>query len=185
MTASNAPERDVPPAVFVDVDGTLCDVRTIRHFVVAPSANEHFRRDFHAFHSASLDCPAHPEVTGLLERFRGAECRIIVVSAREARWGFLTAIWLTEHNIEYDEMILRPNGDSRSDAEVKVEMAGQLVERFLPVVAIEDRDDIIEVWQAFGIPTVKVFDDGALAPAAFPPGTRPTKHHAHLSGGTT
>jgi beta-phosphoglucomutase-like phosphatase (HAD superfamily) len=138
------------------MDGTLCDVRSVRHFVEASTGDERFRRNFNAFHSAALECPAHPAVVALLDRLQGEGVEILVVSAREAKWGFQTAIWLDEHDIAYDDMFLRANGDNRPDSDVKREIASQLVQRFRPVVAIDDRDDIIDVWHAFGIPTVLV-----------------------------
>ncbi|MFV8051350.1 MULTISPECIES: hypothetical protein [Mycobacteriaceae] len=43
-------------AVIVDVDGTLCDVSSVRHFVAARP------KDFDAFHSAAETCPPHTHV---------------------------------------------------------------------------------------------------------------------------
>jgi hypothetical protein len=46
------PEPSEPQsAVIVDLDGTLCDVSTILHFV------EGDEKDFPAFHTASAECP--------------------------------------------------------------------------------------------------------------------------------
>lgn len=43
-------------AVLVDVDGTLCDVSGIRHYVQSFPKN----RNFDKFHRASALCPAIP-----------------------------------------------------------------------------------------------------------------------------
>ncbi|WP_092501608.1 hypothetical protein [Agrococcus jejuensis] len=48
------PIADRAPAVLFDVDGTLCDVRSIRHHVDGTG-----RRNFDAFHAESIDCPPH------------------------------------------------------------------------------------------------------------------------------
>jgi beta-phosphoglucomutase-like phosphatase (HAD superfamily) len=164
-----------PKAVIVDMDGTLCDVRSVRHFVEPPPGVEGFKRNFHAFHSASLECPAHQPVIDLLDHCRGAGLKVLVVSAREARWGFLTALWLREHDIAYDEMLLRHSGDYRSDVEVKQEIAKQLLERFQPVLAIDDRYEVIEVWHSYGIPTVQIEEDGTPADLMNPAGTTLTE----------
>lgn len=155
---------DEPPrAVIVDLDGTLCDVRSIRHFVEEPLSDAPFRRDFEAFHSASLECPSFPAVVDLLHELRSEGLLILVVSAREARWAFLSALWLEEQGVAYDEMFLRINGDHRPDVEIKHEIAKEVLRRFRPHLAIDDRDDIIEVWRSFGIPALKVLSDGTIS----------------------
>ncbi len=176
------PGPEARPAVaIVDIDGTLCDVRAIRSLVEAPAGEAPFRRDFHAFHSASLDCPSHPAVVELVARLRDAGLLTIIVSGREERWAFLTAIWLDEHHVIYDHMALRPNGDYRPDSDIKQEIARELVRRYLPIVAIDDRDDVIDVWHSFGIPTVKVLSDGHLASVEIPTGSELPEHIAsHL-----
>lgn len=146
-------------AIICDMDGTLVDVRGIRH-LVAPGS----RRDFDAFHSASIDCPINDAVRDLLllEKERGA--KVIIVTARAERWAFLTSLWLSEHGIDADELIMRQALDYRPDHEVKTEFARALAQRYDVIAAVDDRDDIIAVWQGFGFPTIKVSEDGQLAP---------------------
>ena len=144
------------------MDGTLCDVRSVSHFVERPSSGGLFRRDFEAFHSGSLECPPFPAVVELLRNLRNDGHLVLVVSAREARWAFLTALWLEEHAIAYDEMFLRANGDYRPDAVIKRDIAERISRRFRPRLAIDDRDEIIEVWRSFDIPSAKVLRDGSV-----------------------
>ena len=154
------------------MDGTLCDVRSIRNLVENSSDGATPRkRDFHAFHSASIDCPAHRAVVDLLDEVRALGLSIVIVSAREARWSFLTALWLRENGVPYDEMFLRDNGDYRRDDEVKADIAKSLLRRYAPVLAIDDRPDIIDVWHSFGIPTARVLEDGNLEDRLGPKGT--------------
>lgn len=166
----------IVPSLIVDMDGTLCDVRTIRHLVENDLNEANFKRDFDAFHSASLECPAHEVVARLVRTLQHAGTKVLIVSAREARWGFMTALWLHENNIAYDEMFLREDGDSRPDSEVKAEIAARLSRRFHPVLALDDRLDIIEVWHAFGIPTARVLADGLLEDRV-QPSNEPLQQH--------
>ena len=48
-------------AAIFDMDGTLCDVRSIRHYVQYKPNH----RNFHKFHGESINCPAYPEVKEL------------------------------------------------------------------------------------------------------------------------
>lgn len=155
------------PAVIFDMDGTLCDVRSIRHYV-AKSDAAGSRRDFHAFHSESINCPAHATVADLARQVSAAGIKTVIVTAREAKWGIHTALWLREQGIEYDAMLMRDDGDYRSDADVKRSIAVRLLLEYVPLVAVDDRDDIIDVWREKGIPTLKVHDDGAINRSELP-----------------
>lgn len=157
-----------PVAVIFDMDGTLCDVRSIRHHLEADPATGK-KRNFHAFHSASMECPPHPQVATLAREVSAAGARIVITTAREARWSFHTALWLRDREITYDAMLMRDNGDFRPDAEVKRSLIPQLLARYSPVAAIDDRDDIIEVWRESGISTVKAHDDGVIDRLTLPP----------------
>jgi len=155
-----------PRAVIVDVDGTLCDVRTIRHLVEGgPGA----RRDFNAFHSLSIDCPAHVQVLDALKQLNASGVVTVIVSGREERWAFLTALWLRDHAVDYAEMFLRANGDARSDVEVKRGMGERILARFEPVLALDDRSELITVWHELGIPTRLVSSGGNLGLTINPP----------------
>ena len=152
-----------PPAVICDVDGTLCDVRTIRHFVERPAGSERFRADFARFHAASKDCPPFPKVSGLVRRLDLEGYAIVIVTARAGRWAELTERWLDEHRVPRSELITRRDLDNRSDAVVKAEICAEVQSRYTARLAIDDRDDILAVWEASSIPTLKVDDAGRLS----------------------
>ena len=159
-------------AVIFDMDGTLCDVRSIRHLVDVPGAESRVRPNFHEFHSQSFHCPPFPLVVDLLNRARKERLAIIVVTGREKRWSFLTSRWLSEHEIEYDELKMRPDGDFRPDHLIKAEIQQSLSWAYRILLAIDDRRDIAQVWQRAGIPTSLVSGSGQLAELEWPPSHR-------------
>lgn len=139
-------------AVIFDMDGTLCDVEPIRHYVTGP------RRDFTAFHNASLFCrPIFPVAVAAREYARDPSIAVIIVTARDERFERPTRDWLTKHGIEFDAIFMRPSGDQRHDTVVKQEIHDRIVvSGYRPRIAFDDRDDIIRVWESNGIATVKV-----------------------------
>ncbi|WP_163543644.1 HAD family acid phosphatase [Occultella kanbiaonis] len=149
-----------PPAIICDVDGTLCDVRSIRHHVERPEGAKRFRPNFALFHSSSEDCPAFPNVLQLITELEREGYAIVVVTAREARWSELTERWLDRHGVRRAELITRRALDYRSDALIKAEICTEIQGRYAPRLAIDDRDDILAVWAAASIPTVKVDEAG-------------------------
>lgn len=149
-------DRADAPIVLVDLDGTLCDVRPIRHFVQGR------KRDFDAFHLASASCPPNRPVVELVERFRSVGHRIVVVTARHARWTDLTARWLGANAIAYDGLVTRADDDYRPDRDVKAEILCRVRAEHRVVAAVDDRPEVLRLWHAEGLAVVIVtgwFDD--------------------------
>jgi hypothetical protein len=157
-------------AVIFDVDGTLCDVRGIQHFVAAPPGATRFKANFHKFHSASINCPPHAAVADLAVRVRTAGFAVLVVTGREEKWSLLTASWLARNGIEYDELLVRANLDYRSDTVIKSEIERRIAERYEARLAVDDRAEIIAVWHDAGIPTARVTPEGDVLPVDWPIG---------------
>jgi phosphoglycolate phosphatase-like HAD superfamily hydrolase len=138
-------------AVIADLDGTLCDVSEILHFVQGEE------RDFHAFHAASAGCPSTEAVVGAVRAAKADGRGILIVTAREFIWRDLTLNWLAAHDIPYDELVMRIVGDYRPDHVVKAEMLDDLEKRGWKVTdAWEDKDDIADLWESRGITVHRV-----------------------------
>ncbi|MCS4594807.1 hypothetical protein KTJ89_17580 [Brevibacterium sediminis] len=151
-----------PEAAIFDVDGTLCDVRSIRHFVENTNNAKGFKRNFKRFHSESSNCPANAQVKQLAQRLKENGLFIVAVTAREEKWSDLTVKWLQDKEIPFDAFYCRPNHDYRPDNRIKSEIAKRIQERYRVVIAVDDRDDIIDVWRSEGIETLKVLQNGTF-----------------------
>ncbi|TFD36287.1 hypothetical protein E3T34_01020 [Cryobacterium sp. TMT1-62] len=170
------------PAIICDVDGTLCDVRRIRHFVERPAGAERFRANFAQFHSASEACPTFPQVTQLIGTLALDGYAIVVVTAREARWAELTERWLDKHGVRRVELITRRDLDYRPDAVVKAEICGEVQSRYETRLAVDDRDDILAVWAGASIPTLRVDAAGSLSAVMWPADTRDDRIDSIVEG---
>jgi phosphoglycolate phosphatase-like HAD superfamily hydrolase len=141
--------RDLPEAVIFDMDGTLCDVRSIRHLIDGPGS-------FHAFHKASVNCPPHTHVVEAAHREQDAGRAVLIVTARAARYRNLTAMWLALHGVPSDAMWMRRDGDYRPDYEVKQDILRRIRQLYRPVAAWDDNPNVIRLWEAEGIPVTVV-----------------------------
>lgn len=164
-TPTGAPLRD---AIIFDVDGTLCDVRTVRYWVDGTYPAEKPRRNFDRFHEASADCPPYDQVKQLALQTQGMDLAVIVVTGRNAKWADLTADWIAANGIPCDELYTRGAKDQRSDQIVKADILLDIEQRYRVLLAIDDRLDIIEVWNAAGIPTASVNAEGEILPVVTP-----------------
>lgn len=140
-------------AVIVDVDGTLVDVSGIRHYVTADPN----RRDFNSFHKASALCPPVKDTFAWVDGHRELGRAVIVVTARERKWEFLTRRWLRKWGFRNDGLFMRATGDQRPDGVVKQEILDLIRRRgFTVVAAIDDNPSVVKVWEAEGIPVTVV-----------------------------
>jgi len=142
--------------VIFDVDGTLCDVRSIRYHV-DPSAPGYLgKKNFNRFHSDSQWAPTNRWVARLLSDFGSRGFKIAIVTGREARWASLTERWLEAHNVRYDSIFYRPDNDDRRDAEVKLGHLSALRELDVVVLAVDDNPKVIEMWGQQLVPVITV-----------------------------
>jgi predicted kinase len=139
-------------AVMVDIDGTV--------------ALHHDVRDPYDTSKYHLDKPNAP----VIEAIR-AECNsntILFCSGRDAEFRDVTVEWLKEHifNGPLDGMgfrlFMRPTGDKRNDAIVKLELFDEHIRDTYNVRRVyDDRDRVVDAWRSIGLTVLQV------APGAF------------------
>lgn len=152
MGNSAGGSQDRPRAAIFDMDGTLCDVSSIRHHVDRSHPDFSGRRRFDLFHGQSHLCPPDQRALDLHDRY-SEDHAILVVTARSAEWAMHTLQWLEEHDIHHDRLYMRERGDYRRDVEVKRDILAEIRESYDPVVAIDDNPAVIELWESEGLAT--------------------------------
>lgn len=151
-----------PLAVIFDRDGTLASV----HNGPQKGAGN---GDWAAYNAAlPFDAPV-PLVVGLLRAIRPGVVRIMVSGRAEGDWPgdrrrrFAMQDWIVKHSLPIDHLFMRCGGDKRLDSVVKDEILHRdILPYFRPVVAVDDRPSIIEVWKRNGIYTISVQNPGTL-----------------------
>lgn len=123
---------------MVDIDGTLA-LRT--------------ERGPYDWESAGSDAPNEAVVTTVQALVRHpAVGAIIALSGRHEIAREITSQWLTKHDIPFDELLMRANGDYRSDDVVKEEIFRRHIEpRYRVVAVIDDRDQVVKMWRRIGL----------------------------------
>lgn len=137
-------------AVIFDVDGTLCNVKSIRHLVTGK------KPDFDAFHKASASCPPHNHVVRAAHRVKDRGDAVLIVTARMTTYRNITAFWLAMNHAPSDALYMRAEGDFRKDYVVKKEILEKIRSRYNPVHAWDDNPAVLKLWQEEGIPYTRV-----------------------------
>lgn len=146
---------DKPGCVIVDMDGTLVDVSSIRHYVTRvrneDGSYKNTRRDFDAFHKESVNCPAIWSTVDQVMYWWERRFDVVVVTARSDRYYRQTAWWLADYAIPHNALYMRSEGDYRPDYEVKRDILEKVRQKWSVVHAIDDNPAVIELWKENGI----------------------------------
>jgi len=141
---------DSPSAVIFDVDGTLCDVSGVRHYVTKDPK----RRNFEKFHGAAILCPPNQWVVDLSREYCDQGTSVIVVTSRRERWRYKTSMWLRKWGIDYTILLMRADDDDRPDVDVKRSILNRIRETYEVIAAVDDNPSILALWEAAKIPTI-------------------------------
>lgn len=139
-----------------DLDGTLADLsHRLSHIQKEP-------KDWDAFYAACWQDKPIVHVIDLMKAL-AMDAGIVVVSGRSDACRVDTANWLRRYtSLDWDEekptdLYMRKAGDHRVDAVVKSELLDQiLADGWRPLMAFEDRDQVVKMWRGRGIPCAQV-----------------------------
>jgi predicted kinase len=141
-TPDPAPEIDpqLPNCYIVDVDGTLAINNTRPPF---------------AWNRVNEDA-LNPAVAKLVEKL-GQDTPIIVFSGRSSVCRDLTIAWLKKHNINYQDLFMRPADDRRPDDILKSELYYAHVHgKYNAIGVIDDRPKVCRMWRNLGLTVFQV-----------------------------
>jgi len=141
--------------IIFDVDGTLMDISQRTHWVQEQPKNwDNFERDM------ILDTP-RKEIFAIAHEAKKNGHRIIVSSGRNERNRDITVLQLNSQGLFPDIMLMRKDDDFRSDDIVKKEFLIDLKSKgFNPILAVDDRQQVVDMWREEGVPCYQCVEDG-------------------------
>lgn len=134
-----------------DLDGTIADLtHRLHHIQKEP-------KDWDAFFAA---CPGDVPIVHVIELMQtliDADQHVVLVSGRSDVSRADTEFWTDRHIGFRCPLYMRKAGDHRPDHIVKGELLDQiLADGYRPTMAFDDRNQVVEMWRARGIPCAQV-----------------------------
>lgn len=121
-------------AVICDLDGTLCLF----------GEENPFDRDF----SKDLENEPVAAVLRSLDLYQ----ELIITSGRSDKHAEATVAWLHRHDIRFDQLHMRKEGDFRKDVIVKREMYEEHIQgKFNVLFVLDDRSSVVRLWRSLGL----------------------------------
>lgn len=139
------PDGEKPSAVVCDLDGTLCNIEHRRHFVRGEG-----KRDWRSFYEGLKNDTVNKWCAELIHNFKASHC-IVLASGRGDENEKATREWLTQNEIQFDDLFMRQRGDSRKDYIAKeIILDFEILTRYAPYFFIDDRKQVVDMWRQRG-----------------------------------
>lgn len=155
-----------PTAVIFDRDGTLASIHN--------GPTDRSKQSWTAYNAALPFDAVVPEIAALLRAVKPGVVRIMVSGRMEGDWPgdrrrrFTMLDWIEKYDLPIDLLKMRPGGDQRRDSVVKEEiLLNEILPYYNPILAIDDRKEVADVWEAYGLHVIRVKNPGTLPPIAF------------------
>ncbi|SEE51434.1 hypothetical protein [Bradyrhizobium lablabi] len=134
-----------------DIDGTIADCSHRIHHIE--------KKDWRSFFAACGDDAPIPHIIGLAQDlYRSGRC-VVYVSGRSDECSAETEGWLDTHKLPVGPIYMRKAGDHRPDNLVKGELLAKVVaDGYRPIMAFDDRNQVVKMWRENGIPCAQVAD---------------------------
>jgi phosphoglycolate phosphatase-like HAD superfamily hydrolase len=143
---------DPGPCVVFDVDGVLADADHRQDVLF----NKGGRKDWKAFFALAGDDALIEEVARLTTLLDPA-LRVVLLTARPTSNRSITVTWLAQHDLRWDLLVMRPDGDFRSSPDAKRMAVAELRQHgFDPRLAFDDDRRNVDMFHAAGIPCIYI-----------------------------
>lgn len=124
--------------IIVDLEGTLTCILWRGKW--SKSVNEEFNMKLR-------EDPPNNTMLGNLDRWY-KEHFIVILTAKEERFRGMTEVWLSQHNVKYDRLIMKPDDlHGVNSPEWKSIAISQMPSHESVHLFVDDREDVIEHMQ--------------------------------------
>lgn len=109
-----------------------------------------FKPDYEAFNNSLEEDMPNSKVAEIC-RALSENYPIFICTGRPEKFRERTEVWLTNNNIPYNQIWMRPDNNTEPDAIVKKRML-DAIQRTCNIVAVfDDRDKVVNMWRENGI----------------------------------
>lgn len=134
-----------------DIDGTVADgAHRLHHIQKEP-------KDWRGFFAAVGGDAPIPHIVDLIRDLIQVGRKVVYVSGRSDECREATVDWLHAQALPSSSLYMRPAGDHRDDALLKVELLAKVrADGYEPIMAFDDRNRVVAAWRAAGVPCAQV-----------------------------
>ena len=140
-------DQDLPPVAVFDIDGVLADVR---HRLVHVRSKP---KNWKAFFAEAVRDQPHPEGLALARRYAAGH-DLLFLTGRPEHTRRQTQQWLEAQGLGGLPLRMRPGGDYRSAAQVKLRFLQKLAKERAIAVVVDDDPVVVKTLRDAGFPVL-------------------------------
>lgn len=130
-----------PRCIICDLDGTLAEIS---------------HRDPYDASKCEDDGLVKP-VANVVKNYFDLGYRVFLFSGRSDAYVEQTRKFLDKHNVKYHKLVMRKDGDYRSDSIIKEEIFNEHVkDKYFVEFILDDRDQVVRQWRSMGLTVFQV-----------------------------
>ena len=134
------------PIAAIDIDGVIADARHRLHHL------DRRPKNWKAFFAEAVHDEPHPEGLAVVAKL-AEDHEIVFLTGRPAELEADTRRWLTDQGLGGHDVIMRPAGDRRPAAQIKVRLLRDYADGREVAMVVDDDPDVIATMRAAGYPT--------------------------------
>ena len=143
---------DPGPCVVFDVDGVLANADHRQEVLFAGGRRKNWK-DFFALAGDDALIEEVARLTTLLD----PALRVVLLTARPTSNRSITVTWLAQHDLRWDLLVMRPEGEYASSPDAKRMAVHELRQHgFDPRLALDDERRNVDMFHAEGIPCIYI-----------------------------
>ena len=144
----------LPDCIICDIDGTLSHMTDRTAFEWDKAGGDRVDETI----KGVLDTYSFMGMYEHIDTFSAVDCpNILLVSGRDEGCKDQTVSWLDKHQVSYDELFMRPKGDTRKDVEIKTEIyENRIKDKYNVLFVLDDRNQTVEGWRKLGLKCLQV-----------------------------
>lgn len=151
--------------VLVDFEGTLSDNSwRIKHLPTAALANDPMQQAaaWDDYYRKLVDDPPNLKIVALINgAVKQHGMRIVVATGVSEKHRELVNDWLQNQPVAFDRLMLRDDGDTRSNPEIKHFMVRSLRGiGWEPIIAVDDLPEVLDLYRGIGIASTMIVKNG-------------------------
>ena len=137
--------------IIFDIDGTLSDCEHRKHFIIGK------KKDFDSFYNAMGDDTVKENIRALCNMYFLSMWNVIICTGRPESYKKITEDWLKDNRVFYNELKMRSDErQNERDVEIKQDMLNEILTKFEVFVAVDDRNQVVDMWRRNGITCLQV-----------------------------
>lgn len=138
---------DKPDVIICDLDGTLCNIDHRLKWI------KDGKKNWPMFFNGIPEDGCNEWCAHILN---SNKLPVVLCSGRGEEYRSMTKLWLDGHLIMYNHLFMRGLGDHRQDSIVKeILLDFEILTRYKPLFAIDDRQQVVDMWRRRGIVTLQ------------------------------